>query len=347
MSELKTTSLSHKDNNTGTPNITMYPDGTTSLSNFTTVSQNGGQLAGFRNLLINSNYGIAQRYSNYPWTATGVISNPNPASLFGPDRWCTTQRREFQSRNERPSNLFPGSIQWRLGTDSNAVWSQVIELLGDGSSAPRLNPLFNSETWTVSHWIFTADRNNFVCDVQYVNESYSPSIKSTIANITDSDWTVVETRGDWTRVAASFSMTGVTAAPVGALGIRVQFRNDANIRAVGAQLEPGSVATPFEQRPIGTELALCQRYYEKLTVGNYITSGTVANGYFGSNFNFSATKRVKPTFSLVHIANSNMNNDGVIQSGSLTTSGGVFRTRWQAINTVTYEYKYLLADAEL
>jgi hypothetical protein len=29
------------------------------------------------------------------------------------------------------------------------------------------------------------------------------------------------------------------------------------------QLEAGSVATPFENRPIGTELALCQRYYEK------------------------------------------------------------------------------------
>jgi hypothetical protein len=29
------------------------------------------------------------------------------------------------------------------------------------------------------------------------------------------------------------------------------------------QLEEGSFATPFEQRPIGTELALCQRYYEK------------------------------------------------------------------------------------
>ena len=27
------------------------------------------------------------------------------------------------------------------------------------------------------------------------------------------------------------------------------------------QLEPGPVATPFEHRPIGTELALCQRYY--------------------------------------------------------------------------------------
>ena len=29
------------------------------------------------------------------------------------------------------------------------------------------------------------------------------------------------------------------------------------------QLESGAVATPFEQRPIGTELALCQRYYQK------------------------------------------------------------------------------------
>ena len=30
----------------------------------------------------------------------------------------------------------------------------------------------------------------------------------------------------------------------------------------GVQVERGSVATPFEQRPIGTELTLCERYYE-------------------------------------------------------------------------------------
>jgi hypothetical protein len=36
----------------------------------------------------------------------------------------------------------------------------------------------------------------------------------------------------------------------------------------GVQLEVGSVATPFERRPYGTELALCQRYYFKTFGGN-------------------------------------------------------------------------------
>ena len=31
------------------------------------------------------------------------------------------------------------------------------------------------------------------------------------------------------------------------------------------QLEEGSVATPFELRPIGLELSLCQRYYETIS----------------------------------------------------------------------------------
>jgi hypothetical protein len=36
-----------------------------------------------------------------------------------------------------------------------------------------------------------------------------------------------------------------------------------NFKIALVQLEAGSVATPFETRPYGTELALCQRYYEK------------------------------------------------------------------------------------
>jgi hypothetical protein len=42
----------------------------------------------------------------------------------------------------------------------------------------------------------------------------------------------------------------------------------------GVQLEKGTVATPFEVRPYGVELALCQRYYQKY-------GGTTAFERFG------------------------------------------------------------------
>ena len=38
---------------------------------------------------------------------------------------------------------------------------------------------------------------------------------------------------------------------------------DDSIYITGVQLEKGSTVTSFDYRPYGTELALCQRYYEK------------------------------------------------------------------------------------
>jgi hypothetical protein len=45
------------------------------------------------------------------------------------------------------------------------------------------------------------------------------------------------------------------------------------------QLELGSVKTPYEMRPIGVELALCQRYYQATNnFSGYGTGGTTING---------------------------------------------------------------------
>lgn len=70
--------------------------------------------------------------------------------------------------------------------------------------------------------------------------------------------------------------------------------------------EPGAVATPFERRPIGLELALCQRYYEKsynldVAPGSASSIGRVntfydrtMGGTSTSNIPFKVTKRAIP-----------------------------------------------------
>ena len=64
------------------------------------------------------------------------------------------------------------------------------------------------------------------------------------------------------------------------------------------QVEEGSVATPFEQRPIGLELSLCQRYYETIASRVFTAYATTSYGA-GNHLNFAATKRATPTITKV------------------------------------------------
>jgi hypothetical protein len=72
-----------------------------------------------------------------------------------------------------------------------------------------------------------------------------------------------------------------------------------NFAVSDVQLEKGAVATPFEVRPIGVELALCQRYYEVVyTPSSGIGPVGQALGATQAMFSvkFQATKRSSPTF---------------------------------------------------
>jgi hypothetical protein len=80
----------------------------------------------------------------------------------------------------------------------------------------------------------------------------------------------------------------------------------------GIQLELGKVATPFEHRSYGEELALCQRYFEKIKYDTSTDSGggaaaetLIANGFAYTTtrslnyLKFNVIKRTQPTVTIV------------------------------------------------
>jgi hypothetical protein len=118
----------------------------------------------------------------------------------------------------------------------------------------------------------------------------------------------------WTGTAqgkigsGSFGASGITGTITAGTNTNIEF----NTGTCGnVQLEVGSTATSFDYRPYGTELALCQRYYFKLTPN---TAGNAGDGGFGSSANFSnaaaysgiifpVTMRTAPTATTATLSN--------------------------------------------
>jgi hypothetical protein len=105
------------------------------------------------------------------------------------------------------------------------------------------------------------------------------------------------------------SSTGYASSPVrvvldGTANVIVEFTTQPSVTSTlwKPQLERNNQPTPFEQRPIGVELGLCQRYYERIS-GNTGTSEWAnigSGGWDGSSrfcltYNYLTIKRVRPS----------------------------------------------------
>jgi hypothetical protein len=88
------------------------------------------------------------------------------------------------------------------------------------------------------------------------------------------------------------------------------------------QLEPGPVATPFEQRPIGTELALCQRYYAttRSSVRFYNADGSVRAS--ANHSYFPVTMRTAPSVTMTTTVSERVNVDATYpQASNISVAG--------------------------
>ena len=145
----------------------------------------------------------------------------------------------------------------------------------------------------------------------------------------------------------------VTATAVGGTNMTVEF-NTGTVSL--AQLEEGSLASRFEQRLIGVELALCQRYAETLSypislplLAVVYSNGLGAVGYAP----FKVGKRVAPTVSFVpgsrFIFPSNIGGATGTLSGTSSVDGvGISTTNTIASASAGWIDTFsLFADSEL
>jgi hypothetical protein len=127
-------------------------------------------------------------------------------------------------------------------------------------SANIANSLLTSVTWTA----------------YYANSTDTFSSKTQIATGT---WTVSSTA---TVYSANFN-AGANAGNGIAIELSVGAQTSGTWTVTAVQLEPGSVATPFEWCSYGLELSLCQRYYYRLKAGTSYVNGGVGRAYSTTN----------------------------------------------------------------
>jgi hypothetical protein len=148
----------------------------------------------------------------------------------------------------------------------------------------------------------------------------------TITGATAGTW--LKTNGSglqvWFSLGTGATYSGTAGAWVAGVGYAatgatsVVGTNGATFYITGVQLEKGSTATSFDYRPYGTELALCQRYFEKSypqsIVPGTVTQSNAAYAYINGPTNltggtffikYSVIKRAAPTVTTYSTANAN------------------------------------------
>ena len=253
--------------------------GDTMTGNLTVPSLNGGQLAGFRNQLINGGMNVWQRATDYDNTSN------NSWNYKTVDRWRSIGSETDVGRTLRltstatsitgmPKGFNYAFAYWdKADPSTRSSFCQAVELAEDGGKCRGARPFTPGGQWTLSCYC-SADITPIQARLDFADSSGTSS--NDVNYGPAANWVEIEapTSTRWGRYAVTFTGTSNTFVDstrcmrvvLGAIGREStppQFSSvSSRVAITGVQLEPGPVATPFEHRPIGTELALCQRYYQ-------------------------------------------------------------------------------------
>jgi hypothetical protein len=274
-----------------------------------------GVSQGFKNRIINGAMVIDQRNAG----ASVTIST---AGLYTLDRWVTaaSQNSKFSVQQDAGTVTPPAGFTDYLGVTSLSAYSvgstenfEIQQRIEGFNTADLSWGTANAKTVTFSFWVrssltgtFSGAITNSATNYSYVY-SYPISAANTweyktitITGPTAGTWLTTNGIGVWITFSLGAGSSTVTTAGSWNAALyrgvsgqqQVVGTNGATFYITGVQLEVGSTATSFDYRPYGTELALCQRYYE---LCSWVPTTT---NYYQSIY-YKVNKRATPTLAQV------------------------------------------------
>jgi hypothetical protein len=272
---------------------------------------------GFKNRIINGGMVIDQR------NAGAAVTLTNAASTFPVDRFYFYKDNSSAVVTGQQSSTAPTGFNNSLfvsvttGAASSAAQELVMFHSVEGFNVSDFGfGTASASVITLSFWVrssltgtfggaiasFAATRSYiFTYTINAANTWEQKTI--TIAGDTSGTWLKNNSTGlsvkldigsgsNYNGTAGSWT-TGNVYSVAGAT--KVMATTGATFYITGVQLEKGSTATSFDFRSYGTELSLCQRYYQQ---GNIIGRAyIIGSNYYWSPF--SVVMRVSPTMSVV------------------------------------------------
>ena len=290
-------------------------------STINSMTPTADSLQGFRNRLINGSMVIDQRNA-------GAAVTPSVDS-FTLDRYKyeASQASKFTIQQNAGSVTPPAGFVNYLGlTTASAVsigssdYFQVVQVIEGLNIGDLAWGTASAKTVTLSFWVRSSLTGTFGGSLRNsaVNRSYPFSYTISSANTWEQKSITIagDTSGTWLTtngigIRLTFGLgNGSTFSGTAGSWSGSNFQNATGATSVvgtlnatwyitGAQLEVGSVATPFERRPYGTELQLCQRYFAAYSrAEEFLTAHVTSSSACTAPFAFIQPMRANPTITL-------------------------------------------------
>jgi len=264
-------------------------------STINSMTPTADSLQGFRNRLINSDMRIDQRNA-------GAAVTLSSSGVFPVDRFQCDEDTDGVMTGQQSTTAPTGFINSLLITTTTAdaslgatQYAAVLQKI-EGTNVSDLGwGTANAKTVTLSFWVRSSLTGTFggALANSAWNRSYPFTYSISAANTWEQKSITIagDTSGTW------LTTTGIGLRLIFGLGVGSTYSGTANAWAgstlfsttgavsvigtlnatwyiTGAQLEVGSVATPFERRDYGRELIMCQRYcYAVYANDNYTRYG--------------------------------------------------------------------------